>query len=86
MDDIVAFITGGGSASGRQQRSCWPNAAPESHWQAGHRINSPKWPKRLAEPAAPRFTVTCDVSDEDSVRSAIVATVETWGATRCSCR
>jgi NADP-dependent 3-hydroxy acid dehydrogenase YdfG len=32
------------------------------------------------------ITVTCDVSDEDSVRSAIVATVETWGATRCSCR
>ena len=32
------------------------------------------------------ITVICDGSDEDSVRSAIAATVETWGATRCSCR
>src|SRR5215213_5421402 len=29
-------------ALGRQRRSCWPGGVPESHWQAGLRINSPK--------------------------------------------
>ena len=69
MDDMVAFITGGGRASDRQRRSRWPGAVPESRWQAELRINSPKRPT-IGAAGGTAITVTCDVSDEDCVRSA----------------
>ena len=65
-------------ALGRQRRSCWPGVVPESRWQAGLRIirRSGRSDWRAGGTA---ITVTCDVSDEDSVGSAIATTVETWG-------
>jgi hypothetical protein len=53
MDDMVAFISGGGSGIGQAAATLWPGAVPEPRWQAGLRINLPKLPMRLAAPAAP---------------------------------
>jgi NAD(P)-dependent dehydrogenase (short-subunit alcohol dehydrogenase family) len=53
MDDPVAFITGGGSGIGQAAAKLLARRGAKSRWQAGLRINSPKWPKRLAAPAAP---------------------------------
>ena len=66
-------------ASARQRRSCWPGR--------GARVAlAGRTPDQLTEVAeaigragGTAITVTCDVSDEDSVRSAIATTVETWG-------
>ena len=79
MDDMVAFITGGGSGIGQ--------AAAELLARRGARVAlAGRTSDQLAEVAkgigdagGTAITVTCDVSDEDSVRSAIATTVETWG-------
>jgi NAD(P)-dependent dehydrogenase (short-subunit alcohol dehydrogenase family) len=79
MDDMVAFITGGGSGIGQ--------AAAKLLARRGARVAlAGRTPDQLAEVAeaiggagGTAITVTCDVSDEDSVRSAIATTVETWG-------
>ena len=79
MDDMVAFITGGGSGIGE--------AAAKLLARRGARVAlAGRTPDQLAKVAeaiggagGTAITVTCDVSDEDSVRSAIVTTAETWG-------
>ena len=79
MDDMVAFITGGGSGIGE--------AAAKLSARRGARVAlAGRTPDQLAKVAeaiggagGTAITVTCDVSDEDSVRSAIATTVETWG-------
>jgi NAD(P)-dependent dehydrogenase (short-subunit alcohol dehydrogenase family) len=79
MDDMVAFITGGGSGIGQ--------AAAKLLARRGARVAlAGRTPDQLAEVAeaiggvgGTAITVTCDVSDEGSVRSAIATTVETWG-------
>jgi NAD(P)-dependent dehydrogenase (short-subunit alcohol dehydrogenase family) len=79
MDDMVAFITGGGSGIGE--------AAAKLLARRGARVAlAGRTPDQLAKVAeaiggagGTAITVTCDVSDEDSVRSAIATTVETWG-------
>jgi len=71
MDDMVAFITGGGSGIGQ--------AAAELLARRGARVAlAGRTLDQLAEVAegiagagGTAITVTCDVSDEDSVRSAI---------------
>jgi NAD(P)-dependent dehydrogenase (short-subunit alcohol dehydrogenase family) len=79
MDDMVAFITGAGSGIGQ--------AAAKLLARRGARVAlAGRTPDQLAEVAeaigaagGTALTVTCDVSDEDSVRSAIATTVEAWG-------
>jgi NAD(P)-dependent dehydrogenase (short-subunit alcohol dehydrogenase family) len=79
MDDMVAFITGGGSGIGE--------AAAKLLARRGARVAlAGRTPDQLTDVAeaiggagGTAITVTCDVSDEDSVRSAIATTVETWG-------
>ena len=79
MDDMVAFITGGGSGIGE--------AAAKLLARRGARVAlAGRTPDQLAEVAegiggvgGTAIPVTCDVSDEDSVRSAIATTVEAWG-------
>ena len=56
-------------ASDRQRRSCWHGAVPESRWQAELRIN-PELAEAIGGAGGTAITVTCDVSDEDAVRSA----------------
>jgi NAD(P)-dependent dehydrogenase (short-subunit alcohol dehydrogenase family) len=79
MDDMVVFISGGGSGIGE--------AAAKLLARRGAKVAlAGRTPDELAEVAeaiggagGTAITVTCDVSDEDSVRSAIATTVETWG-------
>jgi NAD(P)-dependent dehydrogenase (short-subunit alcohol dehydrogenase family) len=76
---MVAFITGAGSGIGQ--------AAAKLLARRGARVAlAGRTPDQLAEVAeaigaagGTALTVTCDVSDEDSVRSAIATTVEAWG-------
>jgi hypothetical protein len=85
MGEMVAFITGGGSGIGE--------AAAKLLARRGARVAlAGRTSDQLAEVAeaigdagGTAITVTCDVSDEDSVRSAIATTLETWGTTRCRC-
>ncbi len=79
MQDKVAFISGGGSGIGQ--------AAAELLARRGVKVAlAGRTPDDLIEVAeaigragGTAMTVTCDVSDEDSVRSAIATTVDTWG-------
>ena len=79
MQDKVAFISGGGSGIGQ--------AAASLFAQRGARVAlAGRTPEELDEVAeaigragGTAITVTCDVSDEESVRSAIATTVEKWG-------
>jgi NAD(P)-dependent dehydrogenase (short-subunit alcohol dehydrogenase family) len=79
MDDMVAFITGGGSGIGE--------AAAKLLARRGARValagRTTDQLARVAEgiggAGGTAIPVTCDVSDEDSVRSAIATTVEAWG-------
>ena len=79
MQDTVAFISGGGSGIGQ--------AAATIMARRGARVAlAGRTPEELTEVAeaierdgGTALTVTCDVSDEDSVRSAIATTVDTWG-------
>jgi NAD(P)-dependent dehydrogenase (short-subunit alcohol dehydrogenase family) len=79
MQDKVAFISGGGSGIGQ--------AAASLLARRGARIAlAGRTPDELAEVAeairragGTAITVTCDVSDEESVRSAIAATADKWG-------
>ena len=79
MDDMVVFITGAGSGIGQ--------AAAMLLARRGARVAlAGRTPDQLAEVAegigcagGTAIPVTCDVSDEDSVRSAIATTVETLG-------
>jgi NAD(P)-dependent dehydrogenase (short-subunit alcohol dehydrogenase family) len=79
MEDMVAFITGAGSGIGE--------AAAMLLARRGARVAlAGRTPDQLAEVAeaigaagGTAITVTCDVSDEDSIRSAIATTVEAWG-------
>ena len=79
MDEMVAFITGGGSGIGE--------AAAKLLARRGTRVAlAGRTPDQLAEVAeaiggagGTAIPVACDVSDEDSVRSAIATTVEAWG-------
>ena len=76
MDEMVAFITGGGSGMGE--------AAAKWLARRGTRVAlAGRTPDQLAEVAeaiggagGTAIPVACDVSDEDSVRSAIATTVE----------
>jgi NAD(P)-dependent dehydrogenase (short-subunit alcohol dehydrogenase family) len=79
VDDMVAFITGGGSGIGQAAAKLLARRGARV-WLAGRTQD------QLAEVAqaiggagGSTITVPCDVSDEDSVRSAIATTVETWG-------
>ena len=79
MQDKVAFISGGGSGIGQ--------AAASLLAQRGARVAlAGRTPDELAEVAeaigragGTAITVTCDVSDEESVGSAISTTVDKWG-------
>lgn len=79
MQDKVAFISGGGSGIGQ--------AAASLLSRRGARVAlAGRTPEELDEVAeaigragGEAITVTCDVSDEESVRSAIASTVEKWG-------
>ena len=79
MQDRVAFISGGGSGIGQ--------AAATLLAQRGARVAlAGRTPEELEDVAqeieragGTAITVTCDVSDEDSVRSAVATTVDTWG-------
>lgn len=79
MQDKVAFISGGGSGIGQ--------AAARLLARRGVRVAlAGRTPDELVEVAeaierdgGTALTVPCDVSDADSVRSAIATTVERWG-------
>lgn len=79
MQDKVAFISGGGSGIGR--------AAAALLAERGAQVAlAGRTPEELTEVAeeieragGAALTLTCDVSDEESVRSAIAKTVEEWG-------
>ena len=79
MQDKVAFISGGGSGIGQ--------ATAQVLARQGVRVAlAGRTPEELTEVAeqiardgGSAITVPCDVSDEDSVRSAIDTTVQTWG-------
>ena len=79
MTDKVAFISGGGSGIGQ--------AAAERLARGGVKVAlAGRTPDELTEVAesikgsgGSAITVACDVSDEESVRSAIATTVREWG-------
>jgi NAD(P)-dependent dehydrogenase (short-subunit alcohol dehydrogenase family) len=79
MHDKVAFISGGGSGIGQ--------AAAMLLARRGAKVAlAGRTPDELLEVAeaighagGTAITVICDVSDEDSVRSAIATTVDAWG-------
>ena len=79
MQDKVAFISGGGSGIGQ--------AAAKLLARRGASVAlAGRTPEELVEVAnaigregGTAITVTCDVSDEDSVRLAIATTMQTWG-------
>ena len=79
MRDKVAFISGAGSGIGQ--------AAASLLAQRGARVAlAGRTPEELDEVAedigragGSAITVACDVSDEESVRSAVATTVEKWG-------
>jgi NAD(P)-dependent dehydrogenase (short-subunit alcohol dehydrogenase family) len=79
MPETVAFISGGGSGIGQ--------AAAKLLASRGVRVAlAGRTPEELDEVAeeirrdgGTAMSVSCDVSDEDSVRDAIAATVDTWG-------
>ena len=53
MDDMAAFITGGGSGIGQAAAKLLARRGARVALAGRTRINSPKLPKRLAAPAAP---------------------------------
>ena len=79
MQDRVAFISGGGSGIGQ--------AAATVLARRGVKVAlAGRTPEELDEVAeeirgagGSAITVTCDVSDEESVRAAVASTVDTWG-------
>jgi NAD(P)-dependent dehydrogenase (short-subunit alcohol dehydrogenase family) len=79
MRDRVAFISGGGSGIGQAAASLLARRGVRVAL-AGRTIEElDEVAEAIRRAGGTAITVPCDVSEEDSVRAAIAATVEEWG-------
>ena len=79
MRDKVAFISGGGSGIGRAAATLLARRGAKVALAGRTREELVEVAEAIGRDGGTAITLTCDVSEEDSVRSAIATTVETWG-------
>ena len=79
MHDVVAFISGGGSGIGEAAASVMAERGAKVALAGRTPDELEQVAERIGRAGGTAITVTCDVSDEDSVREAIATTVETFG-------
>lgn len=79
MHDVVAFISGGGSGIGEAAASVLAERGVKVALAGRTPEELEQVAKDIERAGGTAITVTCDVSDEDSVREAIATTVETFG-------
>ena len=70
MDDMVAFITGGGSGIGQAAAKLLARRGARVSLAGRTQDQLPELAEAICGAGGTAITVTCDVSDEDSVRSA----------------
>jgi NAD(P)-dependent dehydrogenase (short-subunit alcohol dehydrogenase family) len=79
VHDVVAFISGGGSGIGEAAASVMAERGAKVALAGRTPDELEQVAERIGRAGGTAITVTCDVSDEDSVREAIATTVETFG-------
>jgi NAD(P)-dependent dehydrogenase (short-subunit alcohol dehydrogenase family) len=79
VHDLVAFISGGGSGIGEAAASVMAERGAKVALAGRTPDELEQVAERIGRAGGTAITVTCDVSDEDSVREAIATTVETFG-------
>ena len=79
MHEVVAFISGGGSGIGEAAASVLAERGAKVALAGRTPDELEQVAERIGRAGGTAITVTCDVSDEDSVREAIARTVETFG-------
>ncbi len=79
MHEVVAFISGGGSGIGEAAASVLAERGAKVALAGRTPDELEQVAERIGRAGGTAITVTCDVSDEDSVREAIATTVETFG-------
>lgn len=79
MHDKVAFISGGGSGIGQAAAKLLARRGAKVALAGRTTDELVEVAEAIGREGGTAIAVTCDVSDEDSVRSAIATTVETWG-------
>ena len=75
MHDVVAFISGGGSGIGEAAASVMAERGAKVALAGRTPDELEQVAERIGRAGGTAITVTCDVSDEDSVREAIATTV-----------
>ena len=79
MDDKVAFVSGGGSGIGQAAAAAMAHRGVRVALAGRTRDELVEAAEAIGRAGGTAIAVTCDVSDEDSVRTAIATTVEEWG-------
>ena len=79
MHDKVAFISGGGSGIGQAAATLLARRGARVALAGRTADELSEVAEAIGRAGGTATTVICDVSDEDSVRSVIATTVETWG-------
>jgi len=79
VHEVVAFISGGGSGIGEAAASVLAERGAKVALAGRTPDELEQVAERIGRAGGTAITVTCDVSDEDSVREAIATTVETFG-------
>jgi NAD(P)-dependent dehydrogenase (short-subunit alcohol dehydrogenase family) len=78
MDNRVAFITGGGSGIGQAAATLLARRGARVALAGRTEDELVEVAETIERAGGSAITVRCDVGDEDSVRSAIATTVDTW--------
>ena len=79
MQDKVAFISGGGSGIGQAAATVLAGRGVKVALAGRTPDDLIEVAEAIGRAGGTAMSVTCDVSDEDSVRSAVATTVDTWG-------
>jgi NAD(P)-dependent dehydrogenase (short-subunit alcohol dehydrogenase family) len=79
MQDKVAFISGGGSGIGQAAAQVLARRGARVALAGRTRDELDEVAQEIGRAGGTAIAVTCDVSEEDSVRSAMATTMETWG-------